>query len=272
MEATSDIVVHGTIRGGFVRSAGNIEVVEGIITSERGRVQARGNVKAQFIENSNIVCGGDLMVQTAIINSQIICGGAIKMLNRDGVVAGGHISCRDSLVTGNLGFRNGAVTHLNVGVDWKAEVAVRIKSGRIDKLKNRAAEDRSALRELVQKSAAQLTKKHKEMKEELQDRLQRLRKILEKLDEQLKKAEQLLTYNSDSKVYVREILASNVDLHVGGQTVAVANEVAGVAILSKRRRGSYIQPSKKSKQKSVVVVTWIRRDKSAISVRCSYSS
>jgi hypothetical protein len=242
VETTGDLIVHGTIRGGFIRCGGTLTAKSGIVTGDSGRVQARGDIDAAFIENSNITCGGNLIVHKALLNSSIISGGEVKVIKTGGLIAGGQISCRESLKTFNLGFRNGAKTVINIGVDWRVELAVRVRSARLEKLQIRQQEDRQYLRELVQKSRAQMTKKHVEMKEEIQDRLTRLRTICDQAQEHLAKAENLLSYNMDSKIFCVDQLSTNVDLHVGGQKIPIPNDVAGVAIISKRRRGSFVQP------------------------------
>ncbi len=242
VETTGDLIVHGTIRGAHVHSMGTLTVKSGITTGSTGKVQSRGDLQAEFIENSHIVCGGNLVVQKALINSDVIVGGTIKVVSKGGVVAGGRIISKDSLYTYNLGFKNGAVTTLNIGVDWRAARAADIRRVRLEKLQKRQTDDRQALRELVQKSKAQMTQRHKEMKEELQERLTRMRIIAEKAEAHLAKASASLTYSSTSRIYVAELLAANMAVTICGQSVAVMNEVVNVAILGKRRRGSYIVP------------------------------
>lgn len=240
VETTGDLLVHGTVRAAQVRSGGNITVKSGVVTTQKGRMQARGDILCEFMENSNVVCGGNLNVVKAIIGSQVICGGTIKITSKDGVVAGGLVSARDAINTRNLGFKRGALTTLNVGVDWKIEQAMQIRKARIEKLKTRAELDRQALREIVQKSKAQMTPRHQAMKEELQERLQRLRILIEKAEKHLATATALLTFNTGAKILVHETLAANVAVNICGQVVTVVNDVAAVAIVPKRRRGSFI--------------------------------
>lgn len=242
VETTSDLIVHGTIRGADVRAAGSITVKSGITTGATGRVYARGDLIADFVENSNITCGGNLTVSKALLNSQVISGGTIKVVGKGGVVAGGKIISKDSLGTFNLGFKRGAVTVLDVGVDWRMARALDIRERRLEKVQKRQQDDRQALRELVQKSKAQMTQRHKEMKEELQDRLTRVRSIIEKLEQAVTRCRSQLTYSSTAKIYVQELLVANVNVTICGQNVAVLNEVVNVAIVAKRRRGSYIVP------------------------------
>ncbi len=242
VETSGDLIVHGTIRGGKVRVAGSMQAKAGIVTGVTGRIQVKHDITAEFIENSNIICGGNMVVAKALINSEVICGGQIKVQGKTGIVAGGHISVKDSLITGNLGFRHGAATVLNVGVDARVARAIDIRQVRLDKLTKKQLDDRQAMRELVQKSKAQLTQRHKELKEELQERVARLRGLIEKATAHLEKVKSQLTYNQAARIYVSELLAANVNITIGGQNVAVVNEVAGVAVLPKRRRGSYIVP------------------------------
>lgn len=242
VETTGDLIVHGTIRGAQVHSLGTLTVKAGITTGATGKVNSRGDLQAEFIENSNVTCGGNLVVQKALLNSTVIVGGTIKVASKGGVIAGGRIISKDSLVTYNLGFKRGAITTLNVGVDWRAARAADIRRVRLEKLQKKQQDDRQALRELVQKSKAQMTQRHKELKEELQDRLTRMRTIAEKAEAHLQKANASLTYSSTSRIYVKELLAANMNVTICGQIVAVVNEVFNVCILGKRRRGSYIVP------------------------------
>lgn len=240
VETSGDLIIHGSVRAGNVKSSGNIVVRGGIVTGSTGRIQAKGDLTSDFIENSTIVCGGNLTVTKALINSKVICGGIIRISAKDGVVAGGLISARDAINTKNLGFKRGALTILNVGVDWRVEQAMQIRKERIEKLKTRGEADRAALRELVQKSKAQTTGRHQAMKEELQERLQHMRVVMEKAEKHLASAVALLTFNTNAKIIVHETLYANVSLTLSGQVITVVNDVAEVAILPKRRRGSFI--------------------------------
>jgi uncharacterized protein (DUF342 family) len=242
VETTGDLIIHGEVRNASVRSRGSITIKAGVTTGETGSIQARGDISAEFIENSTIVCGGNLTVTKALLNSRVFCGGAIKLTGNGGVAAGGQLSCCDGIQVFNLGFRNGSITVLDVGADWRASRSLDIKKRRLDKLQKKTQDDRQTLRELVQKKAAQVTPRHAKMKEELQERLTRLRGFCERLEAQIAKAATQISYNQEARVLVKDTLVSNVHLTVAGQFIQVANDVAGVAVLAKRRRGSYFIP------------------------------
>lgn len=242
VETTGDLIVHGTIRSAFVKSAGSIAVKTGIVTGPKGRVYAVGNVQADFIENSNITCGGDLTVKKALLNCQVVCGGRILVSSSDGLVAGGNLSCKDALRTPNLGFRNGSITVLGVGVDWRVQNSIRIREMRLDRIKEMQVADRGTLREIVQKSKAQMTSRHKEMKERLQLRLQKTRGLIERLEQHLNMARARLSYNEEARIFVMDQLSLNTAITIAGQAVSFAHDMAGIGITPKRRKGSFIQP------------------------------
>jgi uncharacterized protein (DUF342 family) len=242
VESSGDLIVHGQIRGGQVRVKGNLSAHAGIVTGQVGSIQVKGNVSADFIENSQIVCGGDMVVGKALINSRVFVGKVLWLTGKDAVCAGGSINAKDAVRCGTLGFKHGALTDVKVGIDGRVARSIDIRTQRMQKVEKRLGEDRIAMRELTQRKAAQMTQKHKELRDELQDRLQRGRILLERMEGHLKKAQTQLSFNANARIYVRETLHTNVSVEVGGQKVLITNSVAGVCVVSKRRRGSHIVP------------------------------
>ncbi|MCB9229015.1 MAG: DUF342 domain-containing protein [Deltaproteobacteria bacterium] len=243
VHVSGNLTVRGSVRNAFVRCGGDLEVSHGIVTGRKGLIHANGHVRAEFIENSTLQCGGSLLVKKAILNSNIIAGGKITLLDKkQSVIAGGMVSCRENIYTANLGFKNGNVTQINAGVDWQTELSVRIRSHRIEKVQEVHIKDRQALREITSKKQSQMTEKHVQRKKFYQERLVKGRKLLEHMERHLEHARSQLVYDQDVKIFVAETLFANVDLHVGGSPVQISEDNAGVAILGKRRRGSKIMP------------------------------
>lgn len=243
VETQSDLKVKGTILGAVVRAKGNIEVSEGINTGKGGVVTAGGKLTAEFIENSRIQCGGSVIAKRAIINSDVIAGENIEVTDRmTGVVAGGNVSCRKNIQTSNLGFKNGALTKLNVGVDWKSEMAVRIRKNRLENINDTMTNDRQVLRELVSRPKHQKTSKLLKRIEYYQKRLVKERVLIEKLHKLIAEFQAKLTYNPDSKILVSKTIYANVDIQIGGGPVGIKHDMAAVAILARRKHGTKVVP------------------------------
>jgi uncharacterized protein (DUF342 family) len=247
---TNDLIVHGTIRDGSIKVGGNLIAHSGITTGESGKILVRGDVSAQFVENSNLVCGGTLIVTKALLNSHVIVGESITIVSPEGTLAGGNISCRDTITAANVGFAKGSITHLNVGVDFRVEMAVAIRRGRIAKLESANEENRTELRELAKKRGAQLTARHKEMKTQIQAKLQKIKSVMAKAQNHLDAAKGLLSYNKDSKVVVANLLTSRVKPVMAGNVVNIPSDVVAVVITAHRHRGSFIESISEPKQAS----------------------
>lgn len=236
---SGNLLVMGSIGAALVKAKGTIDVKQGILTTEKGRVQAGSHVNAAFVDNSNIVCGGDLIAQKSVLNSNVIAGGCID-LGPAGVVAGGELSCKDYIKTGKLGFPKGARTVCHVGVDWRKEVKLRRASQRLEKVTRRESEDRLALRELARKTKAQTTKKHQEQMVELQERLKRLRALIALITDKVALVRSFLEWDKNAKIYVHANLVPNVDVEIGGIKIPVKMEVIEAMISTKKYKGEYI--------------------------------
>ena len=243
--AKGDLIIGGSIHNAFVRSGGDIKVHSGITTGEKGLVAAKGNISCEFIENSKIQCGGSILVTKAILNSYLISGGNIKIKNHKdgGIIGGGQISCRKNIITGNLGFKHGIKTEINIGVDWKTELSIKIRSARIEKIKEVQVSDRKELRELMSRNKAQQkTEKNENRKKFYQERLLKARSLLEKMEVHLNNARAGLVFDKSVKIFVHETVFPNLSCFIGGNQVAVPMEVAGVTIIGQRKKGSFVIP------------------------------
>lgn len=241
VQTAGDLTVNGTVRGAIIRCGGNLTVKSGIVTGEKGLVMVRGSVHAEFIENSKIQCGGDITISKVLINSDVISGGSIIATDRSaGLIAGGVISCRQHLKSGSVGFRHGNKTYFNIGVDWKAELSVRIREGRLKKVQQAQKSDRQALREVMSQKKAKGNAKLQGKKEYYQKRLIRARELIEKLSNHLNEAKSQLIFDPDAMMFVHQTLHMNIEVKVGGNPILVTREMAGVGVLGKKKGGEWI--------------------------------
>lgn len=242
VEIKGDLEVIGLVRSGGVKVDGNLIVKGSISSGETETIKVRGDLVADFIEKSRIEVGGNIKVKRSILNSYVASGLNIYATSKDGIVAGGNVLALGSVKTNNLGFPKGAVTKVSAGVDWKSMKSVTVKTARLEKL--RAGQDRvrSSLREILRKKDAQMTAKHKRLKDELQVKITRLRELLDKTEEQIAVANSNVKYNSESTIRIKGHLALNCKLQVGTKIVPVLDEIAGVVVVGKKQRGTHIIP------------------------------
>jgi uncharacterized protein (DUF342 family) len=240
VDVKGPLIVHGMIRGATVKSKTTIEVKEGIVTTEQGLVRARGNITADFIENSRIECYGSLTANKAILNSQIFVSHNIVITSNDGIVGGGLISCRDALVSNNVGFPSGARTMLVLGVDVRALQRLNRSMLRVQKVKDAQERYKAELREIGFKRGPQLTQKHKDRKEQLFKLGHKVKDLVSKLEASVYRAQSQLAYNQNALMVCYKKMALGCDIEISGQTVRIMTEMLSVAVTARKRKDSHI--------------------------------
>ncbi len=242
VKVSGDLLVRGEICGGKIDCGGNITVERGIVVGPGGSVRARGDVKADFIENSTVICGGALSVARSIMQANIMAGGAITVTGADGLIGGGTFACGNLLKTTNLGLPDGSRTEINAGVNFKAEFSTRLRQGRLETLVKLSDEERRAFKDLMKKPAAKLSKTEKDAKDRLRDRITRWGGIIDAARLHLEKVSAHLTYDNEARIYVTGKLSANCQIRLGGKVIPITREVTSVMITTLEEDGSFLKP------------------------------
>ena len=80
----------------------------------QGVLEARGNIKLSFMENTNVICHQDVYAST-IINSNITCGGSVIVKEGKGILIGGSIVAGVSVEAKRIGNQSGCETVIKIG-------------------------------------------------------------------------------------------------------------------------------------------------------------
>lgn len=238
---TGPISIYGNVEGGIVNSQTSIFVEGGVITTDRGKLEAVGNIVAYHIENSRIYCGGILKVEKTLLNSNVFAGVGIEVSPKEGgIIAGGKLAANGHLYTFNLGLKHGTTTYVNIGCDWKNEYSTQIAESRLERITLAADKDRGNLRDLANRKATQLAKKHLEIKAEIQKRLIKSRRIMEKLANRIQDLKSKIAVNPNAEIVVHNLLFANCQIKISNKSALVANDYREVAITPKLGKEGYI--------------------------------
>lgn len=250
VHTTQDLEVQGSVRSGSIRVGGKLKVEEGIVTGTESCLRVEGELQADFIENSFIECLGDIKVRKNIINSKINCLGSISIRDGNGVVAGGNITCLNDIQTATFGFKSGNVTHVHLGIDFQQQVKLRKFEARLKKVEAIQEDDRAKLREILGRPAAQLTKRHHELKDTYQKKLQKATQLIAKITALQEKFSLSARHNNQAILVAKETLFPNANIMINGRPIPVLKEIAHVVASRKKRRGSHIHPIESFKREN----------------------
>jgi uncharacterized protein len=241
VEVGGNLAVHGTIRGAYVMVGGRLTAHQGIVTGGHGFIRVKNDIEAEFIENSAVLCIGNVLVKRAIINSKVTSGAKIKVNTKTGVISGGTVSANEEIETARLGLQRGMITAASVGSDWRIESAITNRRSRLEILTLKLDSVRIELRETTRKKKMTNNPKLEIQINMLTQYLKKGRPIAAKLEEKIEECVGQQKFNKEAKIVVHEVLTTATRLVCGGEIVPVPNEVAGVVISGEKRGGTYIQ-------------------------------
>lgn len=111
-----DIEVMGIVEGAILEAGGNILLHRGVQGMNRCIIKADGNVTARFIENAEVIAGGNIYSE-AILHSNVTAKGIIKVEGKKGMITGGSIRSGIEISAITLGSHMGTATNIEVGMD-----------------------------------------------------------------------------------------------------------------------------------------------------------
>ena len=114
VKATGNIFVEGVVEGCTLISDASIILKRGIQGMNRGKLIAKGDVVAKFIENATVECEGAVTAE-AILHSKVYAGREIVVDSKKGYVTGGELHAGSLIRVKNAGSTMGTSTVLEVG-------------------------------------------------------------------------------------------------------------------------------------------------------------
>ncbi len=116
VSARGDIMIGSDIQSASVNSHGNLIVKGGVVGNSS--ISIRGDADINFIENSTIHAGGNVVIRKSSYYSTIISDGNIAG-DQKAKIVGGTLACSGSLTTGDIGSQTASAASITVGIDIK---------------------------------------------------------------------------------------------------------------------------------------------------------
>ena len=114
VKAETGITVEGVVEAARLETAGDIILENGVRGSNKAVICAGGSIKANFLESCAVSAQGDITADS-ILHSQIICGGSLTLKGRHGVLVGGKAVVKNCINAESIGSAVSTPTELYVG-------------------------------------------------------------------------------------------------------------------------------------------------------------
>ena len=90
IRASRNITVDGVVAGASLFAGGDIVLARGAKGAQKGKLSARGNISAEFLEHVEVEAGGDVR-SNAYVNATVDAGGMVIAEGNKGIILGGKI-------------------------------------------------------------------------------------------------------------------------------------------------------------------------------------
>ncbi len=137
--AGGDIRIDETVQSALLSAEGMIIIKQGVKGAEKAVLRAKKQIEASFIEQTTILCVGDIKIQNACMRCRIKCNGKLILGKEKGTLIGGTIKVKKGIDVTTLGSESGVRTQISFGQDYLIEDQIALEQKEIDKANEKIA-------------------------------------------------------------------------------------------------------------------------------------
>ena len=235
VKAGKDIIVDGFVEGATLEAGGEIILRKGINGAGKGKINAKGNVSARFIESADVYSGGTIHIDYAM-NSVLYAEELVEAKQRTGTIVGGICTGVKGVNAQNVGSGAGKLTTIRAG---SSTALLKLNNEIYRKLSSAQEELRileNARREMESKMPPdQLAEQP--VYEKVQNALFQKNRDFEDLNKQQEEVREKLMELNRAVIVVNGTMHEEVKIQLGSANWASSKELTGIT-LRKVRKGT----------------------------------
>jgi uncharacterized protein (DUF342 family) len=190
-KAGGDIVAHDNVDAAELTAGGSIHLSCGVSGRGQSYLSAKGSIKARFLSDCTVYCGGDVEVEDLIANCTVICEGAVEAGQKwgKGQIYGGKVRATRGVCAQTLGSVMEVNTLIEVSSSPSLSARERVVVAEMETLQQRLGELGRSLAYLQHAAAGQTDPRIEPIANEhhsVQERLEALSLELEDLTARLR--------------------------------------------------------------------------------------
>lgn len=224
IRAGRNVIIDGTVASARIFAGGDVTIAKGMQGKGRGRIAARGNIYADFLEYALVDCQGELFANS-IINCQVNSNGLVHVEGTHGLVLGGKIHGLRGVVIKNCGNDTEPKTEIHAGFkqeDYQSFLSLMAEQ---KNCKKEAEDVIQTMNDLLVAARDQgVTEEEKKLVLELKQRKNEIYARLEKIDQEKRELGEKMTLGANANVAIKGDVYPN---------TYIAVDVAQIKIIKK---------------------------------------
>jgi uncharacterized protein (DUF342 family) len=228
--------VGGLVESGFLTVDGPVHVDGGVNTGKEGTLHVRGELHTGYLDNSTLVCQGNVIVARSILSSRVITYGSVLLSSPGSTLAGGEIMSFGSVEADHIGNRTGIGTKITLGMHYGKARAYEVLHKDVEFLEhqvNGLAHDLKEIRAWIPRQRGNISA---EKRIEMKSTYQTYRDKLAALQGKRQDLQMLLAgrFNADSvRLVARDTLHPGVEIHFHHHVERIAAPLTKCILLFK---------------------------------------
>ena len=235
VKATGNITIKGLVEAANITAGKNILIKGGILGGGRAKIEAAGNIFAQFIENA-LVDSGDCVQANSVVNSIVTAYNDINIFGKTSSIIGGSLKANRMVRTKCIGSSGQIITRISVGVDASVIADLKLKETKL-------VEEEEELSKIEKAMEMMNTRKDTVVAGTKEMQLLLTRTKIEKtadvvaLRNDIKNAKKRIELAKSAEIVAEELVYQGTIISIDGITLKVNNDYEKLVFL---RRGDKI--------------------------------
>lgn len=235
VRTTGNITINGHVETANLYAGKDIILKNGMQGAGSGIIQAKRNVMAKFLEQTQVYAGNEINTG-ALLNCEVESNNSIVVTGKRGSIIGGYTMASELISAASLGNRAGVTTQLIIGLekDFKSLM---------EEIDSQTLENQNELSDILRElDGISMRLKSQPATPELSNRkLELTRAKIQcqtKLSELYTKREQVIDINSKSvegKIVVSELAHGGTEVTINGIHISLHNEYRNVTFKKYQR-------------------------------------
>ncbi len=228
--AGGDVLIKGTVEGALLSAGNSVKVGQGIVGGNKAVIRAKKDIEAVFVEEATMLSVGDIKVKNNCLRCQVKCNGTLRLISDKGSLIGGKVFSKHGLEAQNLGNEKGTHTVISFGQDYLVADQIEQHEKEIDRLKELVTKLDNEMKRYEEQG--QRNKLEKVRREKLKNL-----KIIEKRSMRLFTLRERYEEHFKSEVVVRGSLYPGVVIESHGRFFETAKPLKNITIRFNQKNG-----------------------------------
>ncbi|MCA1933286.1 MAG: FapA family protein [Calditerrivibrio sp.] len=236
--AGGDIKIRGVVEGAYIESEkGSILINSGVFGKNQTKIKALKNIKADFVQDSELIAGDTVEISNYTRNSRVSCKTFLSYKGM-GAVQGSHIEATRLIDINVAGSKNYTKTSLIINQNTKNQLKTSIQDTleKLDNLSKTINQLKLQIKKIILSHGtmenAILDNEYKISIEKLK-KLENLQALLENRIESLQSDMDFVLSNQKEMIIIRRHLFRDIKIKVGSTVTITKDEYESKVIIAK---------------------------------------